>query len=70
MEIAREFQKKKTSTSTSLTMLNSLIVWMTTNCGKLLKRWQDQITLRVSEETCMQVTEQELEPNMAQWTGS
>ena len=43
---------------------------MTTNCGKLLKRWQDQITLRVSEETCMQVTEQELEPNMAQGTGS
>ena len=30
--------KKKKSTSGSLTTLNTLIVWITTNCGKFLKR--------------------------------
>ena len=35
MEKAKEFQKK---TSTSLTMLKPLTVWLTTNCGKFLKR--------------------------------
>ena len=29
----------KTSTSTSLIVLKPLIVWITTNCGKILKRW-------------------------------
>ena len=33
IEKAREFQKK-ISTSASLTMLNPLTVWITTNCGK------------------------------------
>ena len=28
----------KTSTSASLTMLKPLTVWITTNCGKFLKR--------------------------------
>ena len=28
-----------TSTSASLTMLKPLTVWITTNCGKFLKRW-------------------------------
>ena len=36
LEKAREFQK--TSTSASLTMLKPLTVWITTNCGKFLKR--------------------------------
>ena len=35
IEKAREFQK--TSTSASLTALNPLTVWITTNCGKVLK---------------------------------
>ena len=43
IEKAREFQK--TSTSVSLTMLNPLTVWITTNCGKFLKRWEHQTTL-------------------------
>ena len=30
----------KTSTSASLTMLTPLSVWITTNCGKFLKRWE------------------------------
>ena len=32
---AREFKK---STSASLTILKALIVWITTNCGKFLKK--------------------------------
>ena len=29
-------------------------VWMITNCGKFLRRWEYQITLPVFRETCMQ----------------
>ena len=37
---------EKTFTSASLTMLNPLTVWITTNCGKFFKRWEipDHIT--------------------------
>ena len=31
---------RKTSTSAPLTMLKPLTVWITTNCGKFLKRWK------------------------------
>ena len=37
IEKTREFQKK-TSTSASVTMLKPLTIWITTNCGKFLKR--------------------------------
>ena len=47
-----------------------LTVWIKTNCGKFLKRWEYQITLPSSWETCMQVKKQQLEPDMEQWTGS
>ena len=43
-EKTREFQKK-TSTSVSLTTVKLLLVWITTNCGKLLKRWEYQTIL-------------------------
>ena len=33
---------RKASTSASLTTLKPLIVWITTNCGKVLKRWEYQ----------------------------
>ena len=65
----REFQKKA-STSALLTMLKSLTVWLTTNCGKILKRWEYQTTLPASFETCMQVKKQQLELDMEQWTDS
>ena len=39
---------RKISTSVSLTMLKLLTVWITTNCGKFLKRWEYQTTLPVS----------------------
>ena len=47
IEKVREPQKK-TYISTSLTMLKPLTAWITTNCGKFLKRWEYQITLLVS----------------------
>ena len=68
MEKAREFRKN--STSALLTMLKSLTVWLTTNCGKILKRWEYQTTLPASFETCMQVKKQQLELDMEQWTDS
>ena len=43
IEKAREFTQ--TSTSASLTMLKPLTVWIATNCGKFLKRWEYQTTL-------------------------
>ena len=61
---------EKTSTFVSLTMLKPLTVWIITNCGKLLKRWEFQTILPVSWETCMQVKKQLLEPCMEQLTGS
>ena len=51
-------------------MLKTLIVWITTNCGKFLKRWGHQITLPVSWETCVQLKKQQLEPDMEQQTCS
>ena len=57
IEKARQFQKKK-STSASSTTVKSLIVWITTNCGKFLKRREYQNTLPVSWEICIQVKKQ------------
>ena len=64
----REFQKN--SISASLTTLNPLTVWITTNCGRLFKRWEHRITLSASWKICVQVKKQPLEPDMEQWTFS
>ena len=45
-------------------------MWITTNYGKILKRWEYQTTLPASWEICVQVKEQQLEPDMEQQTGS
>ena len=45
IEKAREFKKSSTS---SLTTLKPLIVWITTNCGKFFKRWKSKTTLPAS----------------------
>ena len=66
----KQGNSRKTSTSDSLTMLKSLTMWITTNCGKFFKWWEYQITLPVSWETCMPVKKQQLEPCMEQLTGS
>ena len=44
----RQRNSRKTSTSTLLTALKPLTVWITTNCGKFLKRWECPIALPVS----------------------
>ena len=62
-------QGNSRKTSTSLTMLKPLTVWITMNCGKFFKRWEYQTTLSVSWETFMQDKKQQLEPDMEQLTG-
>ena len=51
-------------------MPKPLPVWLTTNCGKFLKRWEYQISLPASWETCMQVKKQQLQLDIEQQTGS
>ena len=46
MEKAKEFQE--ISTSASLITIKPLTMWITTSCGKFLKRWEYQISLPVS----------------------
>ena len=58
------------SISSLLIMQKPLTVWITTNCGKFLKRREYQTTLPASWETCMQVKKQPLELDMEQRTGS
>ena len=47
-----------------------LTVWITTHCGKFLKRWVYETTWPASWEICMQVKKQQFELNMKQPTGS
>ena len=42
-------------TSALLTTLNPLTVWITTNCGKFIKKWKYQTTLTATSETCMEI---------------
>ena len=66
----KQGNSRKTSTSASLTTLTPLTMWIITNCGKFLKRWEYQTTLPVSWETRIWVKKQQLEPDMEQLTGS
>ena len=68
IEKAREFQK--TVTFALLTVPKPFTVWITTNCGKFLKRWEYQTTLPAFWEICMQVKKQQLEPEVEQRTVS
>ena len=45
-------------------------VWIITNCGNFLKRWDYQSTWPASWEICMQVEKQQLELDMQKQTGS
>ena len=51
-------------------MPKPLTVWITTNCGKFLKRWEYQITWPASSEICVQIKKQQLELDMEEQTGS
>ena len=58
---------RKTSTSVLLSTPKPLTVWITTNCGKVWKRWEYQTCLL---RNLYAGQEQQLEPDMEQWTGS
>ena len=60
----------ETSTSALLPTPKPLAVWITTNCGKFLKRREYQTTLPAFWEICMQVKKQQSELDMKQQTGS
>ena len=66
----KQGNSRKSFISASLTVLKPLTMWITTNCGKFLKKWEYQTMLPVSWETCMKVKKQQLEPDMKQRTGS
>ena len=66
----KQENSRKTSTSASLTTLKPLTVWITTNCGQFLMRWEYQTTWSASWKPCMQIKKQQLELDMEQWTGS
>ena len=66
----KQESSRKTSTSALLSMPKTLTVWITTNCGKLLKRWVRQTSWPTSWEICVQVKKQLLELDMEQQTGS
>ena len=55
----KQESSRKTSTSALLIMPELLTVWITTNCGKFLKRWEYQ-TFPDSWEICLQIKKQQL----------
>ena len=68
IEKAREFQQN--IYFCFIDYAKVLTVWITINCGKLFKRWENQATWPASWEICMQVRKQQLELDMEQQTGS
>ena len=66
----KQERSRKTSAAALLTMPKRWTVWITTNCGKFLKRWEYQTTWPASWEICMQVKKQQLELDMEQQTGT
>ena len=65
----KQANSRKTSTFASLAMLKPLTVWITTNCGKFLKRWEYQTTLFAPEKSVFR-SRRQLETDMEQRTGS
>ena len=51
--LQKQDSSRKTSTSALLTVPMPLTVWITTNCGKFLKRWEYNITSDLSPEKCV-----------------
>ena len=58
IEKARDFQKS--IYFCFIDYAKALTVWITTNCGKFLNRWEYQTTWPASWEICMQVKKQQL----------
>ena len=65
IEQARKFQKNFCFIDYA-----QAFVWITTNCGTFLKRWEYQTIWPISWEICMQVKKQQLELDIEQQTGS
>ena len=65
----KQESSRKASTSALLTTPKSLTVWITTRCGKFLKRWNTRPP-HLPHEKSMQVKKQQLELDMEQQTGS
>ena len=68
--LSKKQESSRKISSVLLTKPKPLIVWIPTNCGNFLKRWEYQTTLAASWEACMQVKKQQLALDMKQWTGS
>ena len=70
MEKAREFQKNIYNCFIDYASLTKpfSIMWITTNCGKFLKRWKIQGSILVPWEICMWVMQ--LDTDTEQLTGS
>ena len=68
IEKAKEFQKN--IHFCFMDYAKAFNVWITTNCGKFLKRWEYQTTLPASWGICMQAQKQQLELDIEQQTGS
>ena len=68
IEKAREFQKNIYFCFTDYA--KPLTVWVTTNFGKFLKRWEYQTTWPASWEIYMQIKKQQLELDVEQQIGS
>ena len=68
--LRKQESSRKTSMSALLTTPKPLTVWMTTNYGKLFKRWEYQTIWPASWEICMEVKKQQLELDMEQQIGS
>ena len=66
----KQESSRKSSISAFLTMPKPFTVWIMTNCGKFLKKWEYQTTLPASWEICMQVKKQQLGLYLEKQTGS
>ena len=66
----KQESSRETSTSALLAMPKPLNVWITTNCGKFLKRWEYQTSWPASWEICVLFKRQQLELDMKQQIGS
>ena len=60
----KQESSRNTSISALFTMPKPLTLWITINCGKFFKRWEYQVMLPASWDTCMQVKKQQLEHEM------
>ena len=53
LNISDQGEKTDKLKNVFVVMYKEKTVWITTNCGKFLKRWEYQTTLPASREICM-----------------